>query len=110
MAADRLSSGGGVTTRCALVPLKPKELTPAIRRPAIAGQALAAGISFAAMRYVGLQHIRECMTVAREVLQAEAADRAHGEPAIFVVAQDAVGIALQIRQWRENETVLQRCA
>ncbi len=41
----------------------------------IAGQALAAGISFAAMRYVGLQHIRECMTVAREVLQAEAADR-----------------------------------
>lgn len=39
----------------------------------IAGQALAASISFAAMRYVGLQHIRECVAVTREVLQADAA-------------------------------------
>lgn len=41
----------------------------------IAGQALAAGISFAAMRYVGLLHIRECIAVSRQVLQAEAAGR-----------------------------------
>lgn len=41
----------------------------------IAGQALAAGISFAAMRYVGLQHIRACIAVSNEVLQAEADGR-----------------------------------
>ena len=35
----------------------------------IAGQALAAGLSFAAMRYVGLQHVRDCERVVREVLK-----------------------------------------
>jgi uncharacterized protein (DUF697 family) len=34
----------------------------------IAGQALAAGLAFAAMRYVGLQHIRDCERVWREAV------------------------------------------
>ena len=35
----------------------------------IAGQALAAGLSFAAMRYVGLAHVCDCERVTKEVLK-----------------------------------------
>ena len=37
----------------------------------IAGQALAAALGFAAMRYVGMQHIEDCVRVAERVLEAE---------------------------------------
>jgi uncharacterized protein (DUF697 family) len=38
----------------------------------LAGQALAAGISFTAMRYVGLQHIKDCERVVRAVIASDA--------------------------------------
>jgi hypothetical protein len=37
----------------------------------IAGQALSAALSFTAMRYVGLQHINDCVRVAQDVLREE---------------------------------------
>ena len=45
----------------------------------IAGQALAAALGFAAMRFVGLQHIEDCARVARQIIQAEKLDR-HAYP------------------------------
>jgi len=40
----------------------------AARYVPLAGQAIAAGISFSAMRYVGLKHIADCEAVARRVM------------------------------------------
>lgn len=42
----------------------------AVRFVPVAGQALAAGLAFTAMRYVGLQHIRDCERVWRKALDA----------------------------------------
>lgn len=41
----------------------------------IIGQGIAASISFAAMRYVGLAHIRDCERVWKEALEAEQSSR-----------------------------------
>jgi hypothetical protein len=41
----------------------------------LAGQALAAGISFAAIKYIGDRHIEDCIAVADRVIQAEARRR-----------------------------------
>ena len=43
----------------------------AARYVPVAGQALAAGLSFTAMRYVGLNHLRDCEQVARRVLPVD---------------------------------------
>ncbi|MFM9884110.1 MAG: hypothetical protein ACKVQT_13885 [Burkholderiales bacterium] len=43
----------------------------ATRYVPVAGQALAAGLSFTAMRYVGLNHLRDCEEVARRVLAVD---------------------------------------
>ena len=45
----------------------------------IAGQALAAALGFAAMRFVGLAHIEDCVRVARQVIEAEKSGR-HAYP------------------------------
>ena len=39
--------------------------------------------------------------------EGEAAFGAHGEPAEFIVGEDAIGVALQIGEWRKDEAVLQ---
>ncbi len=43
----------------------------AARYVPVAGQALAAGLSFTAMRYVGLNHLRDCEAVARRILPVD---------------------------------------
>lgn len=47
----------------------------AVRFVPLAGQALAAGLSFAAIKYIGHRHIEDCAAVARRVIQAEARRR-----------------------------------
>jgi uncharacterized protein (DUF697 family) len=41
----------------------------------LAGQALAAGISFAAIKYIGDRHIEDCVAVAEHVIDADARRR-----------------------------------
>jgi uncharacterized protein (DUF697 family) len=41
----------------------------------LVGQALAAGLSFAAIKYIGDRHIEDCIAVADRVIQAEARRR-----------------------------------
>lgn len=43
----------------------------AVRGVPLAGQALAAGISFAVIKYIGERHIEDCMRVADWVIEAE---------------------------------------
>ncbi|HEU0203380.1 MAG TPA: hypothetical protein VFR86_23475 [Burkholderiaceae bacterium] len=45
----------------------------------LAGQAIAAGMSYAVIRYIGKQHIADCMHVANVVIEAEKTGRSTGK-------------------------------
>lgn len=47
----------------------------AVKYVPLAGQALAAGISFAAIKYIGERHIEDCVAVADRVIEAGRARR-----------------------------------